>query len=118
MKKSIIILIALLTVLSGAAAPRRTKKKAKKATKTTKVVLPPARTSGPFVKRIDDPDAPKGLDGRNIALWQSHGRYYDAKENRWMWQRARLMGTVEDLFPQAFVLPYLIPMLENAGAYV
>lgn len=35
-----------------------------------------------------------------------------------MWQRARLMGTVEDLFPQAFVLPYLIPMLENAGAYV
>lgn len=118
MKKSIIILIALLTVLSGAAAPRRTKKKAKKVTKTTKVVLPPARTSGPFVKRIDDPDAPKGLDGRNIALWQSHGRYYDAKENRWMWQRARLMGTVEDLFPQAFVLPYLIPMLENAGAYV
>ena len=35
-----------------------------------------------------------------------------------MWQRARLMGTVEDLYPQAYVLPYLIPMLENAGAYV
>ena len=28
------------------------------------------------------------------------------------------MGTVEDLYPQAYVLPYLIPMLENAGAYV
>ncbi len=118
MKKFTVILLMLLTVLSGAAATKRTKKTTKKVAKTTKVTLPPARTSGSFVTRVDDPEAPKGLDGKNIALWQSHGRYYDANENRWTWQRARLMGTVEDLFPQAFVTPYLIPMLENAGAYV
>lgn len=118
MKKTIAILLMLLTVMSGAAAPRRAKKKSRKVAKTTKVVLPPPRTSGRFVTRVDDPEAPKGLDGKNIALWQSHGRYYDANEDRWTWQRARLMGTVEDLFPQAFVTPYLMPMLENAGAYV
>ena len=30
----------------------------------------------------------------------------------------RLFGTTEDLFTQSFVVPYLIPMLENAGAIV
>lgn len=118
MKKTIAILLMMLTIASGAAAPRRAKKKSRKTAKTTKVALPEPRTSGSFVTRVDEPEAPKGLDGKNIALWQSHGRYYDAKENRWMWQRARLLGTVEDLFPQSFVIPYLIPMLENAGAYV
>lgn len=59
-----------------------------------------------------------GLEGRNIALWQSHGRFYDQKKARWQWQRARVMQTVEDLYTQSYVLPYLVPMLENAGAYV
>ena len=31
---------------------------------------------------------------------------------------ARMFGTVEDLFTQSFVLPYLTPMLENAGATI
>lgn len=35
-----------------------------------------------------------------------------------MWQRARLFQTVEDLGPLAFTIPYIIPMLENAGASV
>ncbi|MDE5693896.1 MAG: xanthan lyase, partial [Duncaniella sp.] len=48
----------------------------------------------------------------------SHGRYYDANEDRWQWQRGRLMGTVEDLYSVSYVYPYLVPMLENAGAYV
>ena len=30
----------------------------------------------------------------------------------------RLFCTTEDLFTQSFVLPYVIPMLENAGAVV
>lgn len=65
------------------------------------------------------PDAPSGaLSGRNICLWQSHGRYYDAKEDRWKWQRCRLFGTVEDLYTRSYVVPFLVPMLENAGAYV
>ena len=71
-----------------------------------------------FVYHVEGPRAPKGLDGANIALWQSHGLYYEAKLNRWEWQRARLFETVEDLYPQSYVIPYLMPMLENAGAYV
>lgn len=59
-----------------------------------------------------------GLEGRHIALWQSHGRYFDQKKNEWRWQRSLLWQTVEDLFTQSYVLPYLVPMLENAGANV
>lgn len=104
--------------MDASAAPRKSKSKAK--AKTTKVVKAPRVKveRQPFITRVDAPKAPGGLDGKNIALWQSHGRYFDQQEGRWMWQRARLLGTVEDLFPQAFVLPYLVPMLENAGAYV
>ena len=72
----------------------------------------------PFVVRNDAEKAPKGLDGANIALWQSHGWYFEPKLNRWEWQRARIFQTVEDLYPQAYVMPFLMPMLENAGAYV
>lgn len=60
----------------------------------------------------------KGLTNRHIALWQSHGWYYESKLSRWEWQRARLMQTVEDLYTQSYVLPFLVPMLENAGANV
>jgi hypothetical protein len=35
-----------------------------------------------------------------------------------MWQRPRIFQTVEDLLPLSFTLPYLGPMLENAGAHV
>jgi hypothetical protein len=60
----------------------------------------------------------KGLIGKNILLWHSHGWYYNNNEKRWMWQRARLFQTVEDVGPMSFTIPYLIPMLENAGANV
>ena len=60
----------------------------------------------------------KGLSGRHIGLWQSHGRYYESKTERWEWQRAATHRTVEDLYTQSYVLPFLIPMLENAGAVV
>jgi hypothetical protein len=60
----------------------------------------------------------KGLQNKNIALWQSHGLYYEQKLFRWEWQRARLFQTVEDLYTQSYVLPFLVPMLENAGANV
>ena len=60
----------------------------------------------------------RGLSGKNILLWHSHGWYYNNDEKRWMWQRARLFQTVEDVGPIAFTIPYLIPMLENAGANV
>lgn len=68
------------------------------------------------VSRLFTPE--KGLDKRHIALWQSHGYYFEPKLNRWEWQRARIFQTVEDLYTQSYVLPFLVPMLENAGANV
>ncbi|NCB97918.1 MAG: xanthan lyase, partial [Bacteroidia bacterium] len=59
-----------------------------------------------------------GLQDKHIALWQSHGYYYEQKLLRWEWQRARIFQTVEDLYTQSYVLPYLVPMLENSGAVV
>ncbi len=77
------------------------------------------RAEIPLVRNISRHlDAPQGLQGRHIALWQSHGLYYDQSQARWKWQRPRLFQTCEDLFTQSFVLPYLVPMLENAGAVV
>lgn len=73
----------------------------------------------PLVRCADRPFEPRqGLQGRHIALWQSHGKYFEAGLHRWEWQRARLFQTVEDKFTQSFVLPYLVPMLEKAGAIV
>ena len=60
----------------------------------------------------------KGLQNKHIALWPSHGWYFESSLNRWEWQRARLFQTVEDVYTQSYVLPYLVPMLENAGATV
>lgn len=60
----------------------------------------------------------KGLQNRHIAMWQSHGWYYEPTLKRWEWQRARCWQTVEDLYTQSYVLPFLVPMLENAGAVV
>ena len=59
-----------------------------------------------------------GLQNRHLAIWQSHGRFYDQTSLMWKWQRSRFFETVEDLFTQSYVLPYLVPMLENAGAVV
>lgn len=73
----------------------------------------------PLVRSGDRPyQASEGLDGRHIALWGSHGWYYNNKLDRWLWQRARLWTTVEDLFTSSYTMPYLVPMLENAGAVV
>ena len=73
----------------------------------------------PIVRNISKPfQAINGLFERNIALWHSHGWYYEQKLNRWEWQRARLFQTVEDVGPIKYTLPYIVPMLENAGANV
>ena len=70
----------------------------------------------PFIRETGKKKPSKGLYGRNIALWQSHGLYFDG--NFWSWQRTPIFRTVEDLHTQNYVLPFLIPMLENAGAYI
>lgn len=73
----------------------------------------------PLITPLSRPYTPvNGLQNRHLAVWQSHGFYYEAKLTRWEWQRARIFQTVEDLYTQSYVLPFLVPMLENAGATV
>ena len=72
-----------------------------------------------WVRNISRPyEVEEGLEGRHIALWQSHGKYYKHAKGTWEWQRPRLFTTNEDMFTQSFVVPFLMPMLENAGAVV
>ena len=73
----------------------------------------------PWVKNLSRPNKiENGLDGRHLSIWASHGRVYNPTQGNWRWQRVNLFGTNEDLFSQTFVIPYIIPMLENAGAVV
>ena len=71
-----------------------------------------------IVSELEGMEFDKGLSGRHIAIWHSHGYYYDMATDRWQWQRPTMFQTVEDMYTQSYVLPYLAPMLENAGAYV
>ena len=72
-----------------------------------------------WVTPLDRPySTKKGLEGRHLSVCASHGRYYSIREQEWVWQRPRLFCTTEDLLSQTIVVPYLIPMLENAGAIV
>ncbi len=85
--------------------------------KTRQFIIP--QTAKPLVTNTSRPfDILNGMQNKNIALWQSHGLYYDQKLARWEWQRARVFQIVEDRYTQSYVLPFLVPMLENAGATV
>lgn len=73
----------------------------------------------PWVSNVSAPNkVTRGLQNRHLSLWASHGRYYSQRDSCWQWQRPNLFTTREDLFTQTIVVPYLIPMLENAGAIV
>ncbi|MCM1005831.1 MAG: xanthan lyase [Prevotella sp.] len=75
------------------------------------------RKPTPFVREIDpDGKYAKGMNGDILAMWHSHGRYY--KNGSWQWQRPMLFETVEDVYTMSYVLPYIVPMIENAGGYV
>lgn len=71
-----------------------------------------------FIERLGGRRYDGGLYGRHIALWQSHGRFFDNGAGVWSWQRSPNWTTTEDLYTQSYVIPFLIPMLERAGAYV
>ena len=76
-------------------------------------------SGAPWVDNVSKPyEVTQGLSNRHITVWASHGRYYDNNQGAWRWQRPTLFGTNEDLFTQTIVVPYLIPMLERAGAVV
>ncbi|HRR62623.1 MAG TPA: fibronectin type III domain-containing protein [Paludibacteraceae bacterium] len=91
----------------------RTGKKDKSRIFTTKKI------EFPLVKNLSRPyEITRGLQNKHIAVWPSHGYYYNQNLARWQWQRARLLQTVEDVYTLSYVYPYLVPMLENAGANV
>ena len=57
------------------------------------------------------------LTERTIVLYPSHGLYYNRDRDEWIWQRATLWTTVEDLYSREYVRR-VQQMLENAGATV
>lgn len=71
-----------------------------------------------LLKNTDRIYPDKGLSGNHIALWHSHGYYFEMNLDRWEYQRAKLFGTVEDISVMGYVVPYLTPMLEKSGATV
>lgn len=87
-----------------------------KKTKTAKFTRPDQTPLITNASSLVNPD--RGLAGRHIVVWPSHGRYYEQKLSRWEWQRARMFMTVEDLYTRSYVMPFLVPMLEKAGANV
>ncbi len=77
------------------------------------------RTNPAFVTERNPMVRPtKGMDHDIVALWHSHGRYYKPGSGAWMWQRPLLFQTVEDTYTMGYILPFVTPMVENAGAYV
>ena len=93
----------------------KSKSKRKKAEKFEKAAEP---VQNLITKESSPLKISMGLQNRHLAIWQSHGYYYEQKLLRWEWQRARIFQTVEDLYTQSYILPFLVPMLENAGASV
>lgn len=74
-------------------------------------------TANEWTRNISRPvEIEKGLQGVHMTIWPSHGRYYDHAKKKWRWQRPNLWCTTEDMFTRSFVVPFLLPMLENAGA--
>ena len=57
------------------------------------------------------------LTDRSIVLYPSHGLYFNRDRQQWIWQRATLWTTVEDLYSHEYVRR-ITRMLENAGATV
>ncbi len=75
------------------------------------------RKNEPFVREAHPDIVPaKGMLGDKLAMWHSHGRYF--KNGGWYWQRPLLFGTMEDVYTMGYMLPFIVPMIENAGAYV
>lgn len=77
------------------------------------------RKNTPFVVEMNPFVSPKkGMEGDIIAMWPSHGRYFKPGSGSWMWQRPQLFTCTEDTHTMAYILPFVVPMMENAGAYV
>jgi len=85
-------------------------------TDTTRIPLKMPTTAAHVTKTSLPYKITAGLSDNHLAVWHSHGWYYNNETDRWEWMRPRLFQTVEDLLPMSFTIPYLFPMLENSGA--
>ena len=87
---------------------------------TTIDKLPPeSRKNPPFVVEAAPLfNAKEGMAGDIVALWASHGRYFKPGSSGWFWQRPQLFQVTEDTHTMGYILPYVTPMIENAGGYV
>lgn len=59
----------------------------------------------------------KDLTERTVVVYPSHGLYFNRDRGEWIWQRATLWTTVEDLYSMEYIR-LIRQMLENAGATV
>ena len=122
MRKNIYMVLACTLLLAACGTHRHTISPSKQKQERTpaKEVKRNIEYKGlPWVENVSSPiSVTKGLQNKHLSVWASHGRYYNKKKSRWEWQRPNMFCTTEDLFTQTIVVPYLIPMLENAGATV
>ena len=78
-----------------------------------------ARNNPPFVVEAEPlTKAKDGMTGDIVAMWASHGRYFKPGTDGWYWQRPQLFQVTEDTHTMSYILPYVVPMIENAGGYV
>ena len=78
-----------------------------------------ARKNPPFViEAAPLSKAKDGMSGDIVALWASHGKYFKPGAGAWQWQRPQLFQVTEDTHTMSYILPYVVPMIENAGGYV
>lgn len=87
---------------------------------TTIDKLPPQSRKNPTFVAEAVPlfNAKEGMEGDIVALWASHGRYFKPGSSSWYWQRPQLFQVTEDTHTMGYILPYVTPMIENAGGYV
>lgn len=76
-----------------------------------------AKSQAPNAKCKVSSDRYCDLTDKTIVLYPSHGLYYNRERDEWIWQRATLWTTVEDLYSQEYVR-VIKRMLENAGGTV
>jgi len=76
-----------------------------------------AKTQAPTTKCNISSDRYCDLTDKTLVLYPSHGMFYHRGRDEWIWQRATLWTTVEDLYSMEYVR-VIKRMLENAGATV
>lgn len=91
-------------------------------------VEPQAEPGSPVVSErseMDTKSLPTGngfvngaLSGKRVVLNQSHGWLDDNSPNRWRVQRTNTWEVLEDYGSPMFMNMYVIPLLQNAGAWV